>query len=171
VTGWGLVGGSPTRARLLGCDVIRLGSPGQGFGARLGRLHDEFSLLVDRLHPTCAAVESPFHGPNARSVLQLAHARGVILAVLAGAGVEVAEYTPAAVKKSVTGNGRASKAQVRAMVGRLLDPLPREGPTDLSDALAVALCHVACSGVFAAVNAALARAPIAGVRRPRSRWG
>ena len=67
----------------------------------------------------------------------------VILAVLAGSGTEVAEYTPAGVKKAVTGNGRAPKEQVRSMVGRLLGPEVAGASTDLSDALAVALCHAA----------------------------
>jgi crossover junction endodeoxyribonuclease RuvC len=105
------------------------------------RLQQELSDLVERLRPTCAAVESPYHGANARSAFQLAQARGVVLAVLAGAGVEIAEYSPATVKKAVTGNGRAPKAQVRAMVGQLLGRPGIDVSDDLADALAVALCH------------------------------
>jgi crossover junction endodeoxyribonuclease RuvC len=105
------------------------------------RLQQELGALVARLRPTCAAVESPFHGVNARSAFQLAQARGVVLAALAGAGVEIAEYSPATVKKAVTGNGRAPKAQVRSMVGRLLSRPGLDVSDDLADALAVALCH------------------------------
>jgi crossover junction endodeoxyribonuclease RuvC len=104
---------------LLDAGVLRLGSTGK-LQQRLWRLQTELDALLRRVRPTVAAVESPYQGTNARSALQLAHARGVILAVLAGSGTEVVEYTPASVKKAVTGNGRAPKEQVRSMVlGRL----------------------------------------------------
>ena len=102
--------------------------------------------------------QAPFHGVNARAALQLAHARGVLLAVLAGAGVPVAEYAPATVKKAVAMNGRAEKAQVQAMVSLLLgldEPLKQP---DLADALAVALCHSSgLGGAPARGSAAAAR--------------
>ena len=144
-TGWGLIGGSPNRPELLECGVIRL--RGDDFARRLGALKCEFEQLVIRLDPTSAAVEGTFHGSHARAALQLAHSRGVLIATLAAAGVEVCEYTPATVKKSVTGNGRANKDQVRSMVYRLLRATDRQGPSDLSDALAVALCHAATRGL------------------------
>ena len=101
-----------------------------------------FRFASSRAQSSCAAVESPYLGVNARSALQLAQARGVALAVLAGAGLEVLEYTPATIKKAVTGNGRATKEQVRMMVGQLLrQPRARVETHDQSDALAVALCH------------------------------
>ncbi len=142
ITGWGLIGGSAGRPAWLDAGTLRLGSSTNDLARRLCRLQQEMEQLVLRLRPTCSAVEAPYHGVNARSALRLAHARGVVLAVLAGAGVEIHEYTPATVKKAVTGNGRASKEQVRTMVGHLLrhsPPLSAGG--DLSDALAVALCH------------------------------
>jgi crossover junction endodeoxyribonuclease RuvC len=144
ITGWGLVGGSPARSTWLDAGVIRLGGPRGELPDRLWRLQQELTALVERLRPTSAAVESPFHGSNVRSAFQLAQARGVVLAVLAGAQIEVAEYTPAAVKNSVTGNGRAPKEQVRSMVTRLLGLQASDEPLDVTDALAVALCHAAC---------------------------
>jgi crossover junction endodeoxyribonuclease RuvC len=143
--------------------MIRL--TGEDFSRRLGMLQLRFAELVRRVEPSLAAVESPFHGANPRSALQLAHARGVVLATLAAAGVAVAEYTPATVKKSVTGNGRATKQQVRAMVFRLLAATPPHGGSDLSDALAVALCHQS----HRRVESAQARA--AAARGPRRRLG
>ena len=122
--------------------MLRLGGQGRDLPRRLWQLQQELTTLVARLAPTSSAVESPFHGVNARSSFQLAQARGVVLAALAGAGLEVLEYTPATVKKAVTGNGRATKEQVRMMVGRLLGRPPESLTShDLSDALAVALCH------------------------------
>ena len=143
ITGWGLIGGSANRPTWLDSGQIKLGTAARPLAERLLSLHRELEAIVRDVRPTCAAVESPFHGANARSALQLAHARGVILAVLAGAGLEVVEYTPATVKKSVTGNGRAPKEQVRAMVDRMLSPGTPHRSSDPWDALAVALCHSA----------------------------
>jgi crossover junction endodeoxyribonuclease RuvC len=140
---------------LLECGIIRTASGGRSdLASRLARLRGEFEALVARIAPACAAVETPFHGVNPRSALQLAQARGVILAALAAAGVEVAEYTPAAVKKSVTGNGRAPKEQVRRMVHCLL-AARSIARADASDALAVALCHATTARYRAAVARAL----------------
>jgi crossover junction endodeoxyribonuclease RuvC len=78
----------------------------------------------------------------------------VILAVLAAAGVEVAEYTPTAVKKSVTGSGRAGKEQVRSMVCHLLGMQDSGQSHDITDAIAVALCHITTARFRAAVERA-----------------
>jgi crossover junction endodeoxyribonuclease RuvC len=161
-TGWGLVGGKPARPEWLEAGVIHLDRVGGDLPKRLLRLQQELGVLVERLHPTCAAVESPYHGANARSAFQLAQARGVVLAVLAGAGVEIAEYSPATVKKAVTGNGRAPKAQVRSMVGQLLGRPDRVVSDDLADALAVALCH----GASQRHHALVARARAGGGAEP-----
>ncbi len=149
-TGWGLIGGSLACPSLLGCGVIRLPQRAP-LPDRLARLKVELELLLSRLDPTAAAVEAPFHGANARAALQLAHARGVVFAVLAAAAIPVAEYAPSTIKKAVTGNGRADKAQVQSMVRRLLrlDAVP--GGFDREDALAVALCHAGAVGLAAAV--------------------
>ena len=154
--------GAPSDPVLLEAGLIALGRG--ALPERLARLRQELDALLGRLIPTDAAVELSFHGVNARSALQLAHARGVILACLATAGIPVAEYTPATIKQSVTGSGRADKAQVRTMVNRLLgttiSPLTR---ADLPDALAVAMCHAQCRG-FSQRLAAADRSP-----RPRRR--
>jgi len=101
----------------------------------------ELARIVDAVSPSDAAVEAPFHGANARSALQLAHARGVILCVLAEAGVPPVEYSPATVKKTVTGSGRADKDQVRTMVARLTGIPETSLRHDVADAIAIALCH------------------------------
>jgi len=152
-TGWGLLGGTASRPQLLDGGVVRLGRSGS-FAGRLARLHQDLTAVVERLRPGVAAVEAPFHGASARSALRLAHARGVVLAVLAAAGVEVAEYSPAAVKKAVTGSGRADKEQVASMVFRQVGEEFAAHPHDLSDALAVALCHLSHCGFDSAVQRA-----------------
>jgi crossover junction endodeoxyribonuclease RuvC len=144
-TGWGLLAGSATNPRLIEAGVLRLAGEASLAG-RLALLQRGLTELVERLDPGVAAVEAPFHGASARSALVLAHARGVALAVLASAGVEVVEYSPAAVKKAVTGNGRAGKRQVASMVVRLIGSDLDTRAHDLSDALAVALCHQSVAG-------------------------
>ena len=129
---------------------------------RLARLYAGIVSVVQDHAPTEAAVEAPFLGVSARSALQLAHARGVVLAVLGFSGLPVFEYSPATIKKAVTGNGRAEKEQVGAMVSRLVAGRCPPGKPDIADAIAAALCHL-----FAAGHAdALRRAEV--LRRPRS---
>jgi crossover junction endodeoxyribonuclease RuvC len=123
----------------------------------MARLHEALRDVVARVRPTVAAVESPFHGASARSALQLAHARGVILAVLGGAGLGVTEYAPAAVKKSMTGDGRADKARISAMVIQLLGRRVERERHDVHDALAVALCHLSAAAFSRAVERSVGR--------------
>jgi crossover junction endodeoxyribonuclease RuvC len=150
-----LIGGSAARPAIIDCGIIRLGR--HAFAERLHRLYRQLDDVVERLQPTACAVEAPFHGASARSSLQLAHARGVILAVLAGRGLDVAEYTPAEVKKAVTGNGRAEKLQVGRMVQSVLGSRTQREPSDVTDALAVGLCHMANGRFAAAVSRARSR--------------
>ncbi len=90
--------------------------------------------------PAGAAVEEVFVNKNPQSTLKLGQARGVVLMCAARAGIEVGEYSPALVKKAVVGTGAAEKAQVHAMVSRLLPGVKIAGP-DAADALAVAITH------------------------------
>jgi crossover junction endodeoxyribonuclease RuvC len=128
---------------------------------RLARVHSGIVEIVERYAPSEAAVEAPFHGVSARSALQLAHARGAVLAALGSSGLTVSEYSPATIKLAVTGNGRAEKAQVEAMVYRLVAPGKASVGSDAADALAAALCHLFSSGLASA----LARSGIARRRR------
>ena len=96
--------------------------------------------VLDELRPHAVAVEGVFRGQNARSALQLGHARGVALLVCGERALGVSEYPPATVKRAVAGNGRATKEQVSRMV-RMLCALERAPILDASDALAVAICH------------------------------
>jgi crossover junction endodeoxyribonuclease RuvC len=153
-TGWGLIQ-RVSRPELVDCGVIRLRNKGE-FAERLASLQRQLEEIVARVHPDAAAVEAPFHGASARAALQLAHSRGVILAVLAGAGVPVAEWSPASVKKAIADNGRADKDQVRKMVCLQLNIEP-DRPHDLTDALAVALCHMHSSRFLSAVERAVGR--------------
>jgi crossover junction endodeoxyribonuclease RuvC len=110
---------------------------------RLAHIAASLGGLLDRRLPSLAALETPFHGLNSRTLIVLAQARGVLLAVLAGRGVAIAEYSPAEVKSAVTGSGRAEKEQVAQMVRLLLGGAALQAAhqaPDATDALAVALC-------------------------------
>jgi crossover junction endodeoxyribonuclease RuvC len=112
---------------------------GQPLPDRLRELALGLDQLLDRYRPEAAAVEAPFYGPSARSLIVLAEARGALLAVLAGRGIAACEYSPAEVKAAVTGNGRADKTQVARMVGLLLGAAA-SWSADAGDALAIAIC-------------------------------
>ena len=107
---------------------------------RLGELACGLREVIAELRPGTVAVEDVFSHQNPRSAIALAQARGMVLAVVGLAGLAVASYAPALVKKAVSGSGRADKAQVARMVQALigLRSLPR---ADATDALAVAITH------------------------------
>jgi crossover junction endodeoxyribonuclease RuvC len=107
---------------------------------RLAALADQLEALIADHSPAGAAVEEVFVNKNAQSTLKLGQARGVVLMCAARAGIEVGEYAPTLVKKAVVGTGGAEKAQVHAMVSRLL-PGVRIAGADAADALAVAITH------------------------------
>jgi len=107
---------------------------------RLSAIGDQLEALIKDHAPAAAAVEEVFVNQNPQSTLKLGQARGVVLMCAARAGVEVGEYAPRLVKKAVVGTGGAEKAQVHAMVSRLLPGVKIAGP-DAADALAVAITH------------------------------
>lgn len=107
---------------------------------RLGEIARGLSEVIGELAPDICAVEDVFTHQNPRSALALAQARGMALAVMGLAGLRVASYPPALVKKTITGSGGADKGQIARMVQALikLKSLPR---ADATDALAVAITH------------------------------
>lgn len=149
VTGYGVVEPTPGKpGRLLECGVINT-SPRASIAERLAALFDGITELLDRHQPTALAIESVFYGKNVRTTVALGQARGAILLAAAKAGVEVAEFPPATVKKSVVGEGAASKAQVAYMVQRLLRLKDAPSPSDAADACAIALTYLLTSRVRA----------------------
>jgi len=108
--------------------------------ARLAALHDALASIFATHDPQAAAVEEVFVNMNPQSTLKLGQARGVVLLSAARHGLEVGEYAPTLVKKAVVGTGGAEKAQVHAMVARLL-PGAKIAGADAADALAVAITH------------------------------
>jgi crossover junction endodeoxyribonuclease RuvC len=156
-TGFGCIEARGNRCQLIAQGRISCGKE-TPLAERLAVLSRELVELLDRLEPAVVAVEEPFHGANTRSLIVLAQARGALLATLGARQVPVAEYSPAEVKKAVTGNGRADKQQVSRMVSLLLGGV---GPSsaDAADALAVALCFAAGRALRQAVAVATGGTP------------
>ena len=147
-TGYGIVetgNGAPGYrggpGRLIECGVITF-SRRSSLPRRLAELHAEIVALIDRHHPAALALENAFYHRNVRTTLVLGHARGVVLLAAQQAGLAIAEYAPATVKKTVTGAGAAPKAQVGAVVARLLRLREAPRPADAADGVAVALTHI-----------------------------
>jgi crossover junction endodeoxyribonuclease RuvC len=107
---------------------------------RLSHLASQLEAILADHQPDATAVEEVFVNKNPQSTLKLGQARGVILMIAARSGLEVGEYAARLVKKAVVGTGGAEKAQVHAMVQRLLPGATIAGP-DAADALAVAITH------------------------------
>ena len=109
---------------------------------RFGYLYDEISLLLDKYKPNVLAVEDTFYSKNFKSAMLLGQARGAIMLAGYCANISCIEFSPKKIKKSVVGNGNASKEQVQYMVKNILklDQLP--SPFDSSDALAIGLCYL-----------------------------
>ena len=140
-TGYGCVESDGTRHRLIVCGAITIPAANP-FPEKLKIIHVELGLLLARHQPDCIAIENLFHAVNARSALKLGHARGVAMLAAVEAGIPIVEYTPAEVKQSIVGYGRAEKGQVQSMIQLLLGLTARPSPFDASDALAIAVCHL-----------------------------
>jgi crossover junction endodeoxyribonuclease RuvC len=139
--GLGVVDGAGgRRVRAVAVDVVRT-PPDAPLPQRLLEVGAEVERWIERHRPDVVAVERVFSQHNVRTVMGTAQVSGVVAMLAARAGLPVAFHTPSEVKAAVTGEGRAGKQQVTAMVTRLLalDEAPR--PADAADALALAICH------------------------------
>jgi crossover junction endodeoxyribonuclease RuvC len=138
--GYGIVQGSGGRLRAVDHGWWRT-SAGERPELRLKRIYDSVSALVEEHRPDAVVLEESFVGADARIALSVGQARGVVMVAAANAGVECAEYSPARVKQTVCGYGRAEKQQVQKMVKAILSLEAAPTPTHAADALAVAICH------------------------------
>ena len=138
-TGWGVIRAEGNRLAHVANGRIATDAKGE-LGARLVALDGALTSLLAEYRPEAAAVEEVFVNKNPQSTLKLGQARGVVLLGAAKAGLTIGEYAPTLVKKAVVGTGAAEKAQVHAMVARMLPGVKIDGP-DAADALAVAICH------------------------------
>jgi crossover junction endodeoxyribonuclease RuvC len=153
--GVAVISGAPGR-RL---DALHIGviatSPDLGLPERLLLVEQALEALVGEFEPDVVAVERVFSQHNVRSAMGTAQAAAMGFLVAARRGISVATHTPTEVKAAVTGNGRADKAQVTAMVTRILQLSEPPKPADAADAVAIAVCHVWRGAAQAKINAAL----------------
>ena len=139
-TGYGCVETDGSRHRLVLSGAIS--TPARAaFPEKLRHIHACLVDLIADSRPDCVAIENLFHATNVRSALKLGHARGVAMLAAVEAGLEIAEYTPAEIKRAVVGYGRAEKHQVQQMMKLMLGLSALPTPHDAADALAVAICH------------------------------
>jgi crossover junction endodeoxyribonuclease RuvC len=138
-TGWGLIRAEGNRLSHLANGQLKT-KTGDPLPNRLADLARQLEALIDEHSPDTAAAEEVFVNKNPQSTLKLGQARGVVLMIAARAGLTVGEYAARLVKKAVVGTGAAEKAQVHAMIQRLLPGAAIAGP-DAADALAVAITH------------------------------
>jgi len=153
-TGFGVV--DYERGRL---QLVEQGSIGSGRGAaladRLARIHEGLLSVIARTVPAAIAIETPFAGRNVKSLIQLAHARGVVLLAATSARLAIFEYSPRSVKSAVVGYGGAEKEQVAKMVRILLPGCASlVMSADAADALAIAICHAHTAGTNVRVSIA-----------------
>ena len=142
-TGWGVISHQTAGHRsgdlvCLGHGVLELGET-DPLPRRLGCLMDVFRDKIEQYKPSCLAVEKVFMAKNVDSAFKLGHARGVILALAGAYSLPVYEYATRHAKKMLTGNGAASKEQVKWMVEQMFSM--RSDSLDATDALALAVCH------------------------------
>jgi crossover junction endodeoxyribonuclease RuvC len=159
VMGYGVVEGAPGRQpALIECGTLTTNAR-DPLPARLLVLHNGVSALIGRHAPEAVAVESAFYGKNVRTAVVLSHARGVILLAAQTAGVEIAEYSPAAIKKTIVSRGAAVKPQIGYMVAQLLRLKAPPQPDDAADGVAVALTHLMISPQRLALARQISRLP------------
>ncbi|HWM82699.1 MAG TPA: crossover junction endodeoxyribonuclease RuvC [Pseudolabrys sp.] len=138
-TGWGLIEAAGNRLVFVACGSVET-SERATLGARLVTIHDGLTQVIGQFSPHEAAVEATFVNVNGAATLKLGQARGVAMLVPSRLGLDVSEYAPNLVKKTIVGAGHADKTQIRVMIGVLL---PKADPQshDAADALAIAICH------------------------------
>ena len=132
IMGYGLVKVDGNKASMLAMGVIDMRKIHDPY-LRLGRIFDRVTSIIEEFLPDEMAIEAPFFGKNVQSMLKLGRAQGVAIAAAISRQVPIAEYEPRKIKQAITGNGAASKEQVRGM---LMHP-----KLDSTDALGAALCH------------------------------
>jgi crossover junction endodeoxyribonuclease RuvC len=140
VMGYGVISVKGQQISLVQYGVIHL-SKYSTHELKLKKIFERLTQLIDDYLPDEMAIEDPFYGKNAQSMLKLGRAQGVAMAAALARNIPIVEYSPKKVKQSVTGSGSASKEQVAYMLEKILKiELSREF-MDATDGIAIAICH------------------------------
>ena len=141
VTGYGVLDVQDRQITIVEAGVIRT-DPQAEMGERLNEIGREIGKVIAQFSPEALAVEELYsHYDHPKTAIIMGHARGVIFLKAAEAGLAIFPYASTRIKKSLTGNGRASKEQVQRMIRSALKLTAVPEPPDVADALAIALCH------------------------------
>ena len=140
VCGYACLQTDEAEGRLIEAGVFRT-SGALTIEARLNQIADDTQLLIKKLGPAIVAVEKLYsHYRHPKTAILMGHARGVILQKCAQAGIEVRSFSATRIKKSLTGNGRASKEQIQRTIATVLSLSVVPEPDDVADAIAAAMC-------------------------------
>ena len=144
IVGWGVLEYKGNKFRVIDYGAITTAAK-TDFPLRLQIIYNEMCRLFELYKPDAMSIEKLFYNTNAKTVIDVAQARGVIVLAAQAYGAGIFEYTPIQVKQSVVGYGRAEKKQVQEMTRVILnlDKIPK--PDDTADALAMAICHAHAS--------------------------
>ncbi len=140
ILGYGLLEVEGKKIRLITMGVIKLTSY-PNHQTKLKEIYLQLQEIIEVYLPKTLAVEAPFFGKNVQSMLKLGRAQGVAMAAAITMGLEIVEYSPKEIKKSVTGNGNASKEQLAAMLTSILGKKMESKYLDASDAVAAAYTY------------------------------
>ena len=145
IVGYGVIEYANNRFKVIDYGAI-LTEAGLSFNIRLEKIYDELNEIMNKYKIDAMAIEKLFYNSNAKTVIDVSQARGVILLCAQKNHIAMHEYTPLQVKQSVVGYGRAEKKQVQEMTRRILalEKVPK--PDDTADALAMAICHAHAGG-------------------------
>lgn len=145
IVGYGLLEYKGNQFRVIDYGAVTT-TAGTPFPLRLRQIYDSLVLLIQKYRPDALSMEKVFYNNNAKTVIDVCQARGILLLAAQQHNVDIFEYTPLQVKQSVVGYGRAEKKQVQEMTRLILNLEKVPKPDDTADALAMAICHGHCSG-------------------------
>ena len=145
IVGYGVIDYEKNHFSVLGFGAVTTEAK-TPFNIRLQKIYDDVTEIILHYKPKAIAIEKLFYNTNAKTVIDVAQARGVLMLAAQKNGVDVFEYTPLQVKQSVVGYGRAEKKQVQEMTRVILKLENVPKPDDTADALAMAICHAHSSG-------------------------
>jgi crossover junction endodeoxyribonuclease RuvC len=139
-TGYGIIDVQDGRYTAVAYGVIKT-SAKDSASTRLQTIYEALNTLLETYQPHTAGVEELFFGRNVTTAISVGQARGVLLLALANANIPIGEYSPPKIKETITGYGKADKAQMQMMVRNMLDLQETPRPDDAADGLAVAITH------------------------------
>ena len=140
ITGYSIIDYEGNKFKLINSGAITTNA-GVSFPLRLTKIFDDLNMLIDEFKPDAISVEELLFNNNAKTAINVAQARGVVLIVGCKRNIPTFEYTPLQIKQAVTGYGRADKMQVQRMVKTILNVEKLPKLDDTTDSMAAAICH------------------------------